>query len=292
MFGILCGLLLLLYVALGQVWGASLPFDATTCPAALRRHIPFRSAQAMTGSAFARYAAEMDATQKEQSILTELLAGNMPAFLHDLKPVRLHHTFADGETLTAIVCVTPDYLAVGSNADFLRMPMNLHTAIAVARHFGFILPTRKIVDAIARQANYRLRPEPMQPGPQMVSVPYYRQHNSKIKAQRRALHYPLGALVAGHKKDLVLTNRLFQHPGRLAIYGWHRLNGYPIQPLSTVHGARYADYSHGIRLVSDTVLLNGEPWSIYDILQHSRLAKVLSKEGMIRHLRHLMGFET
>jgi hypothetical protein len=82
----------------------------------------------------------------------------------------------------------------------------------------------------------------------------------------------------------VITNLLASKPGRIAIYGWHRSSGDPIQPLSTVHGARYADYSHGIRLVSEMAILNGKLRSIYDILQDRLLAKVLGDEGAIRNL--------
>ena len=76
--------------------------------------------------------------------------------------------------------------------------------------------------------------------------------------------------------------------GKIAIYGWHRLTGIPIQPLSTVHGATYADYSHGIRLVSDVVLIDQEPRSLYGVLEDPRLAKILSDEGPIRNIRQMM----
>jgi len=33
-----------------------------------------------------------------------------------------------------------------------------------------------------------------------------------------------------------IANKLANNPGKIAIYGWHRLNGMPIQPVSTVHG--------------------------------------------------------
>ena len=79
-----------------------------------------------------------------------------------------------------------------------------------------------------------------------------------IDQQSQARDFPLGALVSGHKKDVVLTNRLITHPGQIAIYGWHRGIGEPIQPLSTVHGAGYADYSHGIRLVSQMAMIDGK----------------------------------
>ena len=99
---------------------------------------------------------------------------------------------------------------------------------------------------------------------------------------------PLDALISGHKKDVVLTNRLARAGAKIAIYGWHRLSGTPIQPLSTVHSASYADYSHGIRLVSDIVLIDGEPWSIYRVLEDPWLARILSDEGPIPRVREFM----
>jgi len=121
----------------------------------------------------------------------------------------------------------------------------------------------------------------------MRSTEYYRIHNEMIEEQSRARGIPFGELVSGDKKDVVITNLLASRPGRIAIYGWHRSKGAPIQPLSTLHGARYADYSHGIRLVSEMAILNGELRSIYAILQDSSLAKVLSDEGPIRGLWQL-----
>ncbi|MDE3029032.1 MAG: hypothetical protein KGH84_11600, partial [Paracoccaceae bacterium] len=78
------------------------------------------------------------------------------------------------------------------------------------------------------------------------------------------------------------------HPGKVAIYGWQRTNGLPIQPLSTVHGAFYADYSHGIRLVSNTAFVNGKPHPLSDIFQDSGLAQIISAEGPIEHPHQLL----
>ena len=180
--------------------------------------------------------------------------------------------------------VTPDYLAIGSESDFIRIPMNYHTASVVATNFGFILPTPHMVDAIYEQSAYHFTPQPMTPGPQMRSTAYYQQHNHMIMQQRLSHGIPLGELVSGHKKDVVITNRLTREPGRIAIYGWHQPTGIPIQPLSTVHGAGYADYSHGIRLVSDVVLIDGKMRSVYDVLQDPELAAVLTDEGPISQL--------
>jgi hypothetical protein len=152
-----------------------------------------------------------------------------------------------------------------------------------------MLPTTKMVDAIYDQSAVRFRPEPMVPGPEMRSTEYYRMHNQMIKEQGLVTGFSLGKLVAGHKKDVVVTNRLAAEPGKIAIYGWHRYRGDPIQPLSTVHGARYADYSHGIRLVSDIVLIDGRYESIYRILEDPSLADVLSDEGAIGNLEQIVG---
>jgi hypothetical protein len=246
------------------------------------RNIPARSGQDLTGSQFARYASQMPPQQREQAIEDEILKGNLPEFLRKLVPVELRCALPNGKNLTATIFVAPDYVAIGSDDDFLRIPMNLHTAIAIADRFRFILPTKKMVDAIFLQSRYHLVPQPLPAGPQMRSMAYYWIHNQMIEDQARALGVRLGELVSGDKKDVVMTNRLALNVERIAIYGWHRGPGQPIQPLSTIHGANYADYSHGIRLISEMALINGELRSIYEILRDSSVANVLSDEGPIR----------
>ena len=53
--------------------------------------------------------------------MTELLRGNLPSFLRRFVPVRLARELAPGETTEAWVWVSSDYLAIGSEEDFLRM---------------------------------------------------------------------------------------------------------------------------------------------------------------------------
>jgi hypothetical protein len=245
----------------------------------LTQGIPSRSSDDLTGSQFARYVSNMSSQDREEAILEEISKGNLPQFLRKLVPVELHDKLANGQNFTATIFVTPDYLAIGSDSDFLRIPMNLHTAVTIAERFGFILPTRKMVDAIYLQSSYHLMPQPLPAGPQMRSTEYYSTHNEMIENQMHAIGAPLGALISGDKKDVVMSNRLARYVGRIAIYGWHRGPGQPIQPLSTVHGANYADYSHGIRLISEWALVNGKPRSIGQLLQDSATAKVLSDEG-------------
>lgn len=247
--------------------------------------IPDRQPTALTGSEFFRRTSGMTREEREQVILGQLESGNLPLFLRQLRRVELRSSKPAGAV--ASIWVMPDYLAVGSDQDFVRVPLEFHSARTIAGRFGFVLPTCKIVNEVFESSELRLTPQPMQPGLEMRSSSYYLAHSRRIDQQLGG--HPLGLLLAGHKKDLVLTRRLAGRPDREAIYGWHRPDGRPIQPLSTVHRADYADYSHGVRLVSETMLVDGEPKSVYDVLETPSLAGLLSDEGTIPEIRRLMG---
>ena len=256
--------------------------------AGLVNKIPQRQKNAKTGSEFSACIASVPPSQREEAIELEVTEGNFPEFLKRLKPIRMTHRFHDGTTKTATIFAMPDYLSVGSDGDYLLTPMALSSAVDTAMKLGFMLPTRKIVDAIFGQSDIRCVPQPLPAGPEMRSTAYYVKHDRKIKTQLLAMACAPGALVSGHKKDVVLSNRLIRSQGKIAIYGWHRLSGIPIQPLSTVHGAKYADYSHGIRLISDTVLIDGEPQSMTDLLENPKFADIVSDEGPMPGLRRFM----
>ena len=119
----------------------------------------------------------------------------------------------------------------------------------------------------------------MTPGPEMMSNEYFLGHQQLVEEQRAGRGS--GELIAGHKKDVVLSNRLRERPGRVAIHGWHQPDGKPIRPLSTVHVDWYADYSHGVRLVHPTARIDGESVSVLAALQDPELAGLLSDEGTI-----------
>jgi hypothetical protein len=111
------------------------------------------------------------------------------------------------------------------------------------------------------------------------------QHNEMVKDQRAAFlnGFPLGSLAAGHKKDVIISHKIYGNPSpeRVVIYGWHYQNGDPIQPVYSGHDNEYADYSHGIRLVQDSVLVNGEMRRISELLKDPELSALFSDEGMI-----------
>jgi len=159
------------------------------------------------------------------------------------------------------ICVTPDYYSEND----VRIPLDLPDALELADQLDMMLPTTGMVDAIWEQADIQLPPIPMPPGPEMTSEAYFVRHDYLIDQQLRDLGYEEtdGLLIAGHKKDVIDID---PNSTRVAIYGWHRTNGQPIQPYSTVHGSYYYDYSHGVRLVSRTAYMNdGTPVDLREL---------------------------
>jgi len=136
------------------------------------------------------------------------------------------------------ICVMTDYYKV----DNVRQPLSYPEAVRIAQENGWGLPTKELVDEIWNQADMKLEPVPLPPGPQMTSQGYFVKHDDIINKQLEGRSY---TLVAGHKKDIVQQ----QKKGRVTIYGWHRKTGNPIQPVYSGHGENYADYSHGVRFV-------------------------------------------
>lgn len=258
------------------------------CNGPLAQDIPRRAALAPSGSRVMKQLLDESGPERDAAIVRQVLSGNVPNFLRRLTPVSFAGTLASGKSVLVTICVTPDYLSVGNDRDYVRVPMGLAAAAKVADRLGFILPTTKMVDAIYQQAQVRLAPRPMTPGSRMSSTPYLLEHDRALDAQLRKAGGDRSELVAGQKKDIVLTTRLKTHPGRVAIYGWHRPNGRPIQPLSTVHGASYADYSHGVRLVSRTAYVNGRQVPLDKVMSDRELAAIVSTEGPIPNATRLM----
>ena len=249
-----------------------------TCHNAQLR-IPKPASGSMGGHEFAQRVADLQGPARDAEVRSELLAGNLPEHLRHLAPVTLTGRDGNGAPLAVTFCVMPDYLSIGSDSDSLLVPMGLPTALEVATDFGSVLPTPRVVDAIYEAADLKLTPEPLPASNEMRSTEYVVRHDELIAEQRALLDAPEDALTAGHKKDLVLSDRLLSIPGRVAIYGWHWAAHHPIQPLSTVHGAQYADYSHGVRLMSPIIYVNGIPRQFLDALRDPTLTRLLGGDG-------------
>ena len=239
--------------------------------------IPPRQANASGGKTWLESVNDLSSAEREEAIVREIAGGNIPLFLRTFHPITVTAKDAAGKEHRATFEVMPDYLAVGSDDDFVRIPMGPGTAARIADAFGCALPTRKIVDEVYRAATVKLAPIPLTKDREAAST--FLQHHLLIEEQRKAS--ALGALVAGIKKDVVVTNRLAEKPNRVAIYGWHKIDGVPIQPLTIVHVDRYVDYSHGVRLMKRSIVVDGKPVDVRQVLRSPTLHSLLSDEGPI-----------
>ena len=241
--------------------------------------LPPRQPSAPNGTAFALSIAALPLEEREEKVLAEVKAGNVPPFLRKLVPVAV-----SAGTVKASYFVAPDYLAIGSDDDYFLVPLTPLTAQAIADRLDCVLPTPKMVDDIYASATLKLTPAPIPPSPAMTSVAVFLRHNEIVRAERGE-RLP-GPLVAGHKKDVVIANPVFRTPGKVAIYGWHKRDGKPIQPLYLGHAASHVDYSHGIRLVSRRMTVDDVAMTIDEVLADRNRSPLLSNEGPVLQTRY------
>ncbi|MBA3663049.1 MAG: T9SS type A sorting domain-containing protein [Bacteroidetes bacterium] len=244
-------------------------------------NVPPRLPSMLTGSQYTAQIAALSLTARENSIYNEVISGNVPDFSRTLTPVT-GTALIGGFPKSVTYYVLPDYLAIGSDADYFLCPMSPMLATKIADSLGCTLPTRKMVNDIYAQATLTMSPLTIPASGTMTTVQAFAQHNGMVKNQRNGFipPYSLGTLVAGDKKDVIISNLIYSTANRVIIYGWHTSVGNPIQPMTNVHADTYMDYSHGIRLIQNAVVYNGSPTTIKALLTGS-LNPMLSDEGVI-----------
>lgn len=249
------------------------------------QEIPPRSVNAPTGSEFAEEVqrSEYASGYREQRILYELLHGNMPTWYRNLVDIEVRETIA-GRPHVVVYRVMPDYLAIGSDEDYLRISMNPLTAQVFADAYGFMLPTRKMSQQIHAAAGVKLDPYAI--SPHSVSFDLFVEHNAIIQRQCEQAGATPGELLAGHKKDVVISTRIDQSPANVMIYGWHDKSGRPLQPLSGAHYLWFTDYSQACRMVHRVVEVDGQSMSLGELLAHPVLHVLVSDEGPVRVPRY------
>jgi hypothetical protein len=243
--------------------------------------IPLRAPDAISGLQFMQSIKNLSFSDREEAIFNELAAGNLPDFLREMKQLKSTFSDARGNLHKVNYSVMSDYLAIGIDSNFCRIPMGPVTAQKVADLFGACMPTQKLVDNIYENAEIKLIPITYVPiDNQNETVQKFIEHNSEIESLRIATSGMLGQLIAGIKKDVVLSNKITDpaRPNHVVIYGWHQLNGSAIQPLTNIHINSYVDYSHGIRLIDSEIQVDGEVMQVQTVLSDSILYKLLSDE--------------
>lgn len=235
--------------------------------------VPSNSTHRITGTDFFKTVSAWKWQQRDSLAVQEILDGNIPSFLQKFVAVNTEIKDSIGNFHHAVFYVSPDYLSVGTDADWARIPLTPMAAQKIADRFDCFLPTRKMVDLIYNQAIVKLEPVPMYAFKDS-SVTMW-QHHLIIEGQRKGRK----GLIAGIKKDVVISSKIWDAKlNHEAIYGWHQLNGKPIQPLYTGHINWWVDYSHGIRLIYRKIKVDGKEMDYTDILKDPIYQKLLCDE--------------
>ena len=226
----------------------------------------------LTGSAYYHLSAPFGWKQRDSLTEAAILRGNMPDFLRQFVPIHIRYLDSlTGKKTHLTFWAAPDYLSVGTNHDWARVHVTARLAQRLADTLQCFLPTPKMVDLIYQSAPIKLEPVPMYA--YRDSTPTFWQHHLIVEGQRKGRK----GLIAGIQKDIVQTDRHKQYPqnDRVAIYGWHRLDGKPIQPLYLGHVWWYVDYSQGLRLIHSQLRVNGKWMHYREVFQNPVLRKLI-----------------
>ena len=139
-----------------------------------------------------------------------------------------------------------------------------------------------MVDDIYIASKIKLEPVPMYAF--RDSTPTMWHHHLIIEGQRKGKK----GLIAGIQKDVVISERISrdEKPDRVAIYGWHKLDAIPIQPLYTGHVNWWVDYSQGIRLIYRKIKVEGKWMDYTDVLKDPILRNLLCDEAYCDFFRY------
>jgi hypothetical protein len=168
-----------------------------------RLNIPTQRQDSESGSAFLKRIAPLALQEREEEIYKAIASGNIPGFLRNM--VTLSGEFADsaGTFHKVVYEVMPDYLAVGNDSDYCRIPMNPHTAQRLATLFGASLITAKLSDHIYKMADVMLTPFNYIPvGNANELVIKFEEHNAQIEKQLEGAGGKKGSLLPELKKTL------------------------------------------------------------------------------------------
>lgn len=255
----------------------------SACGHIRKMQFPHQPSSVQGAADFYRTAASWKWKERDSLAKAYILAGHYPSFFKRFVKVHISVTdSATGKTIRAWYYVSPDYLSLGTDDDWARIPLTPMAAQAIADSFHCFLPTRKMVNDIYGQSTVKLEPVPMYAF-RDSSVTMW-QHHLIIEGQRKGKK----GLISGIKKDVVLSGKILRdtRPDREAIYGWHKPDGKPIQPLYTGHINWWVDYSHGIRLVYRTIWVNGKPMDYMDVLKNPVLQRLLCDEDVCDFFRY------
>lgn len=237
-----------------------------------------RTNSSLTGTEFIARLGTTVGTARENLIDQAVALGQYPSFL----TARLVDVPISSGAVRGTLHVAPDFFGIGTNDDWIRMPMYPGTAQKVVERLGMRLPTRKMADAIHAAAR-RVR-MPYIASNKESNAAYVSANNTITSRVASILQ---GALIDGQKKYILASDA--NHPSSVIIYGADNpdTGNYPLQPYSWVHADTYVDYSHGVRLIAPTMTIEGRgEMPISAVMSDPSLAPLVSSGPFDRNTRY------
>lgn len=225
------------------------------------------------------FTATTRSASRDNLVVNDMLYGRIPSRLLDWKDI--NYTVKIKERLVfCTISVSPDWLGLGSNAFYLRIPLHPKLFQQVADCYDAMLCTSVAVDAI-HNANVatRVLMKGLTPhrGETRNSTRLWRLSNSFIESARLG---NLG-LVSDGKKDVIVGPRQVRNRGKVCIYGAWKASG-KWQEISTVHVASYIYYSQCARLMRKVMMVDGKEYAVEDIAKSAELWPCIVEEILPR----------
>lgn len=220
---------------------------------------------ATTGTDFLNEISSMKtAPEWSAAALRHLLNGESPSWIDSKHwlPVTAQIDDGKGTVHRLTYYVSPDYISVGTDQDFALAVLTPMDAQKLADSIGAILPTRRMALAIYNAASQKIplsdvKNPPSGSGIAPLAVSQIDTpgaiSNARAIDRLRYTVPPQNGIIDGHRKNVVIGPNL--DGSKVAIYGGAggSVDGVFWQPYSTIHDSTYADYSHGTRLIFDSL---------------------------------------
>ena len=250
--------------------------------------IPRLSERALSGKEFMEEYKKLEPAQRHMLVLQQLAIGNVPDHFKQFETIRVKSS--KGNVLE--MQVARHGLRIGTDANYVEVPLDGPTAMAAAEIYGCTLPTPWISDQIytAAEASKGIVPfidapqiakrmgiewNPSKPdGKWMMSAEFVAERNKMLREYCREHGITDNQLTYGYHKDIIHPLPGTTKAGRLEIYGGRNVSGKRVQPISGGHHVRsYFDYSHQARFIRTSVKINGETMNISDFMNNLDYAK-------------------
>jgi hypothetical protein len=229
-----------------------------------------------------------DELTRHQLVLEQVAQHNMPDTWDDWVTVTVR-----GRKGTVVAFeVSPHGLRIGTNSDWVEVPLDGPHAAAAAEILGYSLCTAWMADQVYVQAkkhggaiHYFAAAEianslglygwnnDVPDGEKMKSPEFFQQRSILLQNWLHDHAIAPGTLVAGYFKTVVPPVDGLTRHGGLEMLGGHSDQGEKIQSLSGgFHGRSFFDYSHNIRLAKNVIRVQGQAMTLSEFFSSTKYA--------------------